>query len=529
MQPRFTRLSNFFDRHRSLSENLVLALWIVCALITTLNHELWRDEVRSLNLAMGIHSFPEFIEMAKYDGHPILWRSVLTLFYEILPNPAILQVSSLIIGFASVWLLVKYSPLPLWIKGLFIFGVVSFMTNTVMARDYGITTLLFFVFAILISQPQKRPLITGVILFLAANTNSYGMYMSGLFLGFWILDSGFDVFKDVRYIMAVLLVIAGILFSQWSTRVDVDTVFMTPEFMAGIDHGKYLLNAVLHPGEYIYYMLNIDQPYRDIFMVLLILGVMVVNPWLGLAVLSGVVIFNYVGGAIIYPKLRHQGVLLGFIMTSYWIAKAILQNKKDLSYHRARSTVYHAVLIVIFVPFMIHNVGHTKHAFIEESSVDKSSALALGRYIEANAQLQQCIIIGEPDYALQTIAYYSDNPLYLAREKKFAPYVKYSKAYQTPFSLSELLETAKDLKKTHNVPIMIVLGFFGISEEQSQTRNVYYRGTFDMSGEDVRSFKEQTLKLAEFNNSLGDEDYQLFLYTEKEELERYRAKYMNLR
>ncbi len=529
MVSRLNEFMNVLCRKRTLFENLILTLWVILVIIITLNHELWRDEVRSINLAIGISSFPEFVEMAKYDGHPILWRSILTLIYEVIPSPVVLQVSSLIIGFSSVWLLVKISPLPLWIKGLYIFGVVPVMTNAVMARDYGISTLLFFIFAILITRKKQRPLAVGVILCLAANTNSYGMYMAGLLLGYWIVESGLHVCKDVRYLISIFLVVAGILFSHWSTRVDVDTVFMTPEFMARIDYGRYLLKALIHPGEYIWYMLNLDPVYRDIFMVLLIAGLMVVSPWLGLTVLVGVVVFNFVGGAIIYPKLRHQGVLLGFIMTAFWIAKAILQNRNSLSHYRVRTIIYHAVLVGCFVPFMIHNIAHTKKAFLEELAVDKSSALALGSYIEANDQLKNSIIIGEPDYAIQTVAYYSDNPIYLAREKKFASYVKYSKEFQAPYRLSELLGTAKTLNETHNVPVLIVLGFFGIPEDKDRSVNVYYRGTFEMSSEEIRAFKEQTLKLAEFNNSLGDEDYQLFLYGDKDYLDRYRDRYMNLR
>lgn len=529
MLSRFAELSDFFDRHRSLVENLVLALWIVFALIMTLNHELWRDEVRSLNLVTGIHSFPEFIEMAKYDGHPILWRSILTAMYSVLPNPVILQTASLIIGFGAVWLLIKFSPLQLWIKTLFIFGVVPLGTNAVMARDYGITMLLFFVFAILITREKQRPLVVGLVLMLAANTNSYGMYMSGLLLGYWIMASGLRVLKKPRYIIASLLVVAGVLFSQWSTRVDVDTVFMTPEFMAQIEYGKHVLKAIIHPGEYVWYMLNLEPIYRDIFMIALILGLLVVSPWLGLTVLAGVIVFNFVGGAIIYPKLRHQGVLLGFLMTAYWIAKAILQNKENLSYYWPRTIIYHVALIGFFVPFMVHNIGHSKNGYIEELRVDKSSALALGRYIEANSQLQNSIIIGEPDYSMQTIAYYSNNPIYLAREKKFAPFVKYSTEFKTTMRLSELLETAQELNEEYKVPILIVLGVFGVTEEAPQTVNVLYRGMFEMSAEDIKEFKDKTLKLAEFNNSLGDEDYQLFLYAEKENLNRYREKYMNLR
>lgn len=95
--------------------------------------------------------------------------------------------------------------------------------------------------------------------------------------------------------------------------------------------------------------------------------------------------------------------------------------------------------------------------------------------------------------------------------------------------LSELLQTAEDLYVEYKVPILIVLGFFGVSEQNPQNFSVMYRGTFDMTAEDIRAFKEQTLKLAEFNNAIGDENYQLFVYARRENLDRYQAKYMNLR
>jgi hypothetical protein len=45
----------------------------------------------------------------------------------------------------------------------------------------------------------------------------------------------------------------------------------------------------------------------------------------------------------------------------------------------------------------------------------------------------------------------------------------------------------------------------------------------------VDRFKAETIKLAEFNRSLGDENFQLFLYLPKDELEAYKKKYMEMR
>jgi hypothetical protein len=355
------------------------------------------------------------------------------------------------------------------------------------------------------------------------------MYMAGLFLGYWVVSSGLQVLKDYRYLGAIAMVVAAVLFSRWCTRVDVDTVFMTQEFMAQIEYRKHIINAVLHPGRYIEYLLHLGPLGRDLFMTVLLVGLFAVRPWLGATALVAVVLINFVGGAIIFPRTRHQGVLLGFLMTSYWIAKATLCANPNLKHYTLRSSVYHLALLVFFVPFMVHNIFLSKNGFLEEARVQKSSAMALGNYIEANFQMNRWIIIGEPDYKIQTLAYYTNNPIYLAREKKFASFVKYSTEFRTPMKLSELLQTAEELYVEHKIPILIVLGVFGASEENPKVFDVMYRGTFEMSAEDIAEFKAKTLKLAEFNNSLGDEDYQLFVYAKRENLDGYREKYMNLR
>ncbi|MCI5137793.1 MAG: hypothetical protein D3922_05120, partial [Candidatus Electrothrix sp. AR1] len=495
----------------------------------TLNHELWRDEVRSILLTTEVDSLSEFIRMAKYDGHPLLWRSILAGMYAIFKTPVVLQMSGLIIGFLSVWLFVKFSPFSLWIKTLFIFGIVPFGTNALMARNYGITMLLFFLFALLLSRPVRRPILTGLVLMLAANTNSFGMYMSGLFLGYWIVDSGWYVLKDRRYIIAIVLTIVGVLFSYYITQAGVDAVFVTSDFMAQIEYGKCFFDAVIHPGKYIWYLLNIDLVYRDIFMTVLVVALAAVRPLLGLTVFVAVVFFNFVGGSVIYPQTRHQGVLLGFIMTAYWLALNIVKSKQQNDKFNYTKYIYYFSLIGFLVPFMLHNISHSYHGAVEEVAREKSSAMALGKYIKANRQLNDAIVIGSPDYAIQPIGYYTDNRIYVAREKHFKKFVTYSKQFKTDMKLSDLLDTAKELYLTHNVPILIALGYFGISEQQPRTFNIMYRGTFEMGKEDIREFNQQTIKLAEFNSAMGDENYQLFLYAEREKLDAYQKNYMTLR
>jgi len=327
----YSVIHNGLVKHASLIENLSLALWLLIAFGSILTHELWRDEVRSLMMAIDIDSIKAFFSIAKYDGHPVLWRAILTAFHSVVPHPVVLQLAALIIGFLTVWVFIKYAPFPLWFRALFIFGIIPLSVNTVMARNYGISMLLFFLFAWLVTRPVKRPVTTGLVLFLLANTNSFGMYMSGLLLAFWIYDSGLPVIRQPRYLAAIVLNLSGIAIAYFSTRADVDTLLPPPEFIAQIDYGKHFLAALKHPGAYISHVLNLDTVYRDIFMLVLIAGLAVVRPMPGLVAFIAVVLFNFVGGAMITPQTRHQGVLIGFLMTCYWLAYVLVKSENDHS------------------------------------------------------------------------------------------------------------------------------------------------------------------------------------------------------
>ena len=69
------------------------------------------------------------------------------------------------------------------------------------------------------------------------------------------------------------------------------------------------------------------------------------------------------------------------------------------------------------------------------------------------------------------------------------------------------------------------MGYFDVTEGRSF--GTIYRGVFTFN--EIEHFKQKTIKLAEFNTSLGDENFQLFLYLPPQELEAYREKYMQLR
>lgn len=506
-------------------ENLALGLWLFAVIASTLTHELWRDETRQFLMATGTNSFSDYFNLAKYDGHPLLWRTILMAMHLLVPHPVALQMASLVIGYFTVHLLVKHSPFPLLYKVLFIFGIIPFSVNAVDARDYGISMLLFFALALLVSKKEHHPLLIGGLLFLQANSNSYGMYLSGLFLAGWLADSGFHVLKDRRYLLAAIVALAGMAISYYSTRVDAESVFVSADHLAKVDWPAVISRAFRHPGEMLHYIMHVNTGWRDLFVAALVVALGCIRPCWGLMLFVAFFVFNIVGLAIIYPQTRHQGVIIGFTMALLWMVLSGLKSGRYPGLFRAAKPLFFGILVVFLLPFLLKEIQINYTIVREEAAVEKSTAQAIGKYLTTNAQLYDAIIIGSPEYAIEPIAFYSKNRIYLVQEKTLRNFVRFSKEFEKPESLRQLLVAAEELYATHKVPIIIALGYFGVAEDKAF--GTIYRGPFVF--DEIDKFKEKTIKLAEFNTSLGDENFQLFLYLPAEELKAYRDKYMQLR
>jgi len=506
-------------------ENIALMVWIFAVVASTLTHEMWRDETRQFMMATQIESLTDYFDWAKYDGHPLLWRVILTTMYWFVQDPVALQMASLLVGFVTVYLLVRYASFPLFIKIIFIFGLIPFGNNAVEARNYGISMLIFFAIAAFYKKSKEHPILFALLIFLEANTNQFGMYMAGLLLAGWVGDSGFHVLKDKKFLFAIALGLAGVAISYYSTRpIDPESAFVSPEFLANIQWNQAIINAFQHPGKYIYYILHLPLVYRDIFVLGLVIGLFVVRPYLGLTLYGAITFFNIVAFAFLYPQTRHQGVLYGFIVALYWIGLSGLRSGRPGLFKYSKE-IFNVILFAFLVPWIVHAAVINKSMVEQEARVVKSSAQALGNYLKANKQLKQAVIIGSPDYVLPPISFYSGNNLYLTKEKTYRNFVTFSLKYDTPEYLSDLLKSAEELYEQNKKPVVIVLGYFGIVE--GKIFKAIDRG--DFIADNVEQFIQKTIKIAEFNSSLGDEDYQVFLYMPQEKLEQYRKRFMELR
>lgn len=71
----------FASRKRAMASMAILFLWLAVVIFTSSRHELWRDEVRALSIALQPESFWQLPMVLRNEGHPILWYLILRSGY----------------------------------------------------------------------------------------------------------------------------------------------------------------------------------------------------------------------------------------------------------------------------------------------------------------------------------------------------------------------------------------------------------------------------------------------------------------
>lgn len=156
---------------------LTVTFAVVAGVALTL-HEPWRNEVQAWLLARDSASPLELIRNLKTEGHPGLWHLLLMPLTRISGSPAGMQVASLIVGTATVWVFARFAPFPGWQKVLFAFGYFPLYEYTTIARNYGLGLLLLLLACALFRVRYQRPLALAVILFLACHTSAHAMLVA---------------------------------------------------------------------------------------------------------------------------------------------------------------------------------------------------------------------------------------------------------------------------------------------------------------------------------------------------------------
>jgi hypothetical protein len=139
-----------------------------------------------------------------------------------------------------------------------------------------------------------------------------------------------------------------------------------------------------------------------------------------------------------------------------------------------------------------------------------SSSRKFADFIRERPELKKAIIVGEPDYRMESLPYYINNQIFFPRENRFGTYVTFNSeidAYH--LSLKELLSVAVQLKNEKNQPVILAIGHI-LTDYGPYRIEFSYDKTFTYDPQSLRDLRNLTEMIASFRNAKY-ENYDVYL------------------
>lgn len=170
------------DRHRSSRDSVLSVVAMVgyglLVYLTLPLHEPWFDEAQGWLLARDSGLIDLITHHLRYEGSPGLWHILLwPLAHLGLPYWS-MQVLGAVAAAVGAWLLIRYSPFPLWARLLLPFSFYLAYQYAVVARSYCLLPPILFGIAILHRRRMEKPVPYFILLALLANVSAHGLLMA---------------------------------------------------------------------------------------------------------------------------------------------------------------------------------------------------------------------------------------------------------------------------------------------------------------------------------------------------------------
>ena len=179
-----------FELSDSTLRITLFAAWaahLAMTLAVAPHHEPWRDEA-DVWLLVRDGAVSSWWSYFRHSGSPGLWHLVLAPSARAgLPYAAMTYLNVAIVSI-GVAIFLRWAPLPLPIKLLLPFGVFPLHEYGLIARSYGLSFTLLMAVCAVFGTRSSRPIASGLLLALLANTNAHSLILS-LGLGLlWLFE-----------------------------------------------------------------------------------------------------------------------------------------------------------------------------------------------------------------------------------------------------------------------------------------------------------------------------------------------------
>ena len=168
-----------FEYIKERYQIIVFAFYVALMAVAVSHHEPWMDEAQAWLLAKDTGFKELFIKYLRYEGSPGLWHLILMIPAKLGFPYYSINILSALFASVGVWLFIKYSPFPAFIKILYPFSFFVFFQYGVVARNYCLISPILFLIAINYDKKQQHPFRFLLLLCLLANISAHTLLIAG--------------------------------------------------------------------------------------------------------------------------------------------------------------------------------------------------------------------------------------------------------------------------------------------------------------------------------------------------------------
>lgn len=351
-----------------------------------------------------------------------------------------------------------------------------------------------------------------------ANTNVHSCILAGVLTAMWLFDTividrrSPNLRSTIALTSAFVLIGIGIFCSIATILPSPQDTLATKTLSLNASQViQALYTNIKHPGTHFNIVFpRLPDSMRDVLLWGLVAGLLI-RPNVAFSLFVGTVLFGTFFSTVYPGALRHQGIFIIFMISLYWIVyQQMIGNAKGRLKQQLHFMHKVSVYVVLSAIFTVHIAGSAYKISIDISK-EKSSSKAFGKFLMTHSEYHNAIILGEPDYKLESLPYYASNRIYIPRERRFGNRVMFTTASKERMSLGELLYIAQQVKNREGAPVLIAIGHLDLSNQQRGRIPYSYNKIFTWSPKELTAFKSQTTKVAEFKKAVGDENYEIYL------------------
>jgi hypothetical protein len=423
-------------------------IFLAAVLLQISRHVMWRDELRTWQIARDSSGLIALNRNMQYDAVPFLWNSIVFVLTRLFDRPETMQVVHAFIAAGVVYVVARWSPFPRSAIVLFAMGYFPLFEYAVIARSYALTFLLITIACALIAQPRVRLLWLAAVLFLLAQVSVWAPLFAGLLLAAGtakVLLSEPDSRHEPKAIAAAALIVVagGVLCllqlfpgpgpsftSGWQ---DIATPRRIIRTIATIFRG---LVPIPVPGEHFWNTnildeIPITQAVIGVSMLALIGVALARRPVAFGMFFAGAVSLVAFTGLRFRGANRHHGYLFMLTIAAFWIAAATPEWRRiGIMSARWRSRLLTTILAVNAVAGLVAVAAGLMYPF--------SATRATAQFI-ASTYGDSVVVAAVRDYPAAPIAQWLDRPLYLPEIGDYARYNTQNDLVRTHPSQDEIL------------------------------------------------------------------------------------------